>query len=60
MNGVVKARLQRRRHIILEQPLGSEMLDQPELADVRKYLQDGVLVKVRFDGCMVGHVNPDT
>ena len=55
VNKTIKDRLRANRHIFMEQPLGSQVLDEPEMADVRKLVEDGTLLFIVVDGCMVGY-----
>ena len=55
VNKTIKDRLHANRHIFMEQPLGSQVLDEPEMADVRKLVEDGTLLFIVVDGCMVGY-----
>lgn len=52
----IKDRLSANRHIFMEQPLGSQVLDdEPEMSNVRKVVEDGTLLYIVADGCMVGY-----
>ena len=55
VNKVVKDRIKANRHVFVEQPLGSQWLEEEELADVVQLLQNGDLVSIRVDGCQVGY-----
>ena len=55
VNKTVKDRINAHRHVFLEQPYGSQSLDEPEMSDVKKMLDDGKLVMIIVDGCMVGY-----
>ena len=44
-------------YFILEKPLGSRILDEPEMSSVRKLIDDGAIYRVRADGCAVGYVD---
>ena len=55
VNKTIKDRVRANRHIFMEQPLGSQVLDEPEMADVRKMVEDGTLLFLVVDGCMVGY-----
>ena len=55
VNKVVKDRVKANRHVFVEQPLGSQWLEEEELADVVQLLQNGDLVSIRVDGCQVGY-----
>ena len=50
VNKVVKDRVKANRHVFVEQPLGSQWLEEEELADVVQLLQNGDLVSIRVDG----------
>ena len=59
-NKIVKDRIRAKRHVFIEQPLGSESLEEPEMADVKKMLEEGVLVMIVVDGCMVGYIDRES
>eukprot|EP00434_Breviolum_minutum_P011223 symbB.v1.2.009904.t1/scaffold605.1/size182108/4 len=60
VNKIVKDRIRAKRHVFIEQPLGSESLEEPEMADVKKMLEEGVLVMIVVDGCMVGYIDRES
>ena len=45
------------RHILLEQPLDSELLDIEEFAEVRSLIENGTLMMAVSDGCQLGYVD---
>ena len=47
-------------HIVMENPTGSSYLREPEMKDVAKMIEDGILHVAKFHGCMVGYSHPDT
>lgn len=55
VNKTVKDRIRAKRHVFIEQPLGSESLQEPEMADVLEMVNDGRLIFIKVDGCMVGY-----
>ena len=55
VNKTVKDRVKAKRHVFIEQPLGSESLQEPEMADVLEMVNDGRLIFIKVDGCMVGY-----
>eukprot|EP00435_Cladocopium_sp_Y103_P058473 s1160_g20.t1 len=55
VNKTIKDRLRANRHVFMEQPLGSQVLDEPEMSDVRQMVEDGTLLFIVVDGCMVGY-----
>ncbi|CAJ1448790.1 unnamed protein product, partial [Effrenium voratum] len=48
-------RLQAKRHVFIEQPLGSQSLDEPEMKPVKDYVDSGQLIYIKVDGCMMGY-----
>ncbi len=60
VNKVVKDRVRAQRHIFLEQPLGSQSLDEPEMSDVKNMVEEEKLIFIRVDGCMVGYVDAES
>ena len=55
VNKTVRDRVKANRHIFLEQPLGSQVLEEPEMSDVKRMVEDGTLLYLVVDGCMVGY-----
>ena len=55
VNKTVKDRVKAKRHVFVEQPLGSQWLEEPELADVRALLDSGDLILITVHGCQVGY-----
>ena len=60
VNKTVRDRIRAKRHVFLEQPLGSQSLDEPEMADVKKLIEDGSLMFITVDGCMVGYMDSES
>eukprot|EP00434_Breviolum_minutum_P038574 symbB.v1.2.034224.t1/scaffold4384.1/size41667/2 len=60
VNKLVRDRVRGRRHVFLEQPLGSKSLEEPEMADVKKLIEDGELLFIVVDGCMVGYKDAES
>lgn len=60
VNKLVRDRVRGRRHVFLEQPLGSKSLEEPEMADVKKLVEDGELLFIVVDGCMVGYKDAES
>lgn len=52
---MVKDRVKAKRHVFVEQPHGSESIEEPEMADVRALVEDGSLLALKVDGCQVGY-----
>lgn len=59
-NKTIKDRVKAKRHVFVEQPFGSESLDEPEMSDVKKMVDDGTLLFIKVDGCMVGYVDAES
>ena len=59
-NKIIKDRVKAKRHVFVEQPFGSESLDEPEMADVKKMVEEGTLLFIKVDGCMVGYVDAES
>ena len=55
VNKIVKDRIRAKRHVFIEQPLGSTWLKQPECSDILHLIQEGMLLVLRVDGCCVGY-----
>ena len=55
VNRVVVDRLKADRHVFVEQPYGSESINEPEMSDVRKYIEEGRLICLKVDGCQLGY-----
>eukprot|EP00435_Cladocopium_sp_Y103_P023477 s3323_g5.t1 len=53
VNKVIKDRVKAKRHVFVEQPYGSESIEEPEMADVRALVEDGSLLALKIDGCQV-------
>lgn len=60
VNKLVRDRVRGRRRVFLEQPLGSKSLEEPEMADVKKLIEDGELLFIVVDGCMVGYKDAES
>ena len=60
VNKTVKDRVRAQRHVFLEQPLGSQSLEEPEMADVRRLLDEGSLMFIKVDGCVVGYKDSES
>ena len=60
VNKITKDRIRAKRCIFIEQPLGSTWLKQPECADVLKYIDEGILLVLRVDGCQVGYKDAES
>ncbi|CAJ1330013.1 unnamed protein product [Effrenium voratum] len=48
-------RLQAKRHVFIEQPLGSQSLEEPEMKPVKDYVDSGQLIYIKVDGGMMGY-----
>ena len=44
----------------MEQPLGSQSINEPEMSDVKKMVEDGTLCLIVVDGCMVGYKDKES
>eukprot|EP00435_Cladocopium_sp_Y103_P024701 s85_g6.t1 len=51
---VIVGRVKAKRHVFIEQPVGSSWLEEEELAEVVELISDGILIQIRVDGCQVG------
>ena len=60
VNKITKDRIKAKRHVFIEQPLGSTWLKQPECADILKYIEDNTLLAIRVDGCQVGYKDAES
>ena len=60
VNKTIRDRVKGGRHVFMEQPLGSQSLDEPEMSDVKQMIQDGTLCFIVVDGCMVGHKDKES
>ena len=60
VNKTVVDRLKMKRHVFLEQPRGSQWLDEPEMADVKALINSGDLLMFEVDGCCVGYMDFET
>lgn len=60
VNKVVKDRVKAQRHVFLEQPLGSKSLEEPEMSDVKRMVEEEKLIFLRVDGCMVGYMDAES
>ena len=60
VNKLVRDRVRQKRHIFLEQPLGSQSIHEPEMADVKKLIEEGELIYLVVDGCMVGYKDAES
>ena len=60
VNKTVVDRLKMKRHVFLEQPRGSQWLDEPEMADVKALIDSGDLLMFEVDGCCVGYIDFET
>lgn len=52
---LIVQRVQARRHVLVEQPLGGEAYDQDEFMAVRALVSEGKLMWTTPDGCMLGY-----
>ena len=55
VNRAIRDRVRAKRHVFVEQPLGSTWLEEPEMADVNQMLQTGELILLKVDGCQLGY-----
>ena len=55
VNKVVVDRIKANRHVFVEQPYGSNSLDEPEMSGIRGLIEDGSLLVLEVDGCQVGY-----
>ena len=55
VNKTIRDRVKAGRHVFMEQPLGSQSINEPEMSDVKKMVEDGTLCLIVVDGCMVGY-----
>ena len=60
VNDTVVQRIKNKRHVFIEQPRGSQWLDEPELSGVRALLDSGDLVAISADGCQLGYMDRDS
>ena len=60
VNRIVRDRIKAKRHVFIEQPRGSEWLQQPETKDIQQMLTDGVLVRIEANGCQLGYFDKDS
>ena len=55
VNTTVKDRARANRHVFVEQPQGSQWLEEPEMKDVREMIDEGTLLKIDVHGCRRGY-----
>ena len=60
VNKTIRDRVKGGRHVFMEQPLGSQSLEEPEMSDVKGMIQDGTLCFIVVDGCMVGYKDKES
>eukprot|EP00435_Cladocopium_sp_Y103_P035729 s1670_g9.t1 len=60
VNKVIKQRLKAKRHVFVEQPWGSASLNEPGMEDVRNLIENGELIMIKVDGCMVGYQDAES
>ena len=59
-NKIVVARLKMKRRVFIEQPGGSQWVEEPEMTDVKRLIDTGELLKFIVDGCSVGYANQES
>ena len=57
---VCSTHVKRGRHILVEQPMGSLAMKQPEMQPLRDLKDEGLLYLVRVWGCQLGYVDEET
>ena len=60
VNKTIRDRVRAGRHVFMEQPLGSQSINEPEMGDVKKMVEDGTLCLIVVDGCMVGYKDKES
>eukprot|EP00435_Cladocopium_sp_Y103_P062124 s1878_g23.t1 len=55
VNKVIVDRVKANRHVFVEQPYGSESINEPEMKDVRNLIESGRLLMIKVDGCQLGY-----
>jgi len=60
VNKVIKDRVKAKRHVFVEQPYGSDSIEEPEMSDVRALIEDGSLYAFKVDGCQVGYYDKES
>ena len=60
VNKIIKERVKGKRHVFVEQPYGSDSIEEPEMTDVRKLVEDGSLLAIKVDGCQVGYFDKES
>ena len=55
VNKVITDRVKGKRHVFVEQPYGSDSIEEPEMAETRALIEDGSLMALKVDGCQVGY-----
>ncbi len=48
-------RVQRNRHVLVEQPRGTEAFGQPEMRETKGLIDKGILMEATPDGCALGY-----
>ena len=59
VNKTITDRVKAHRHVFVEQPRGSQWLEEPELAEVKKLIESGELLMYDVDGCCVGYADKE-
>jgi hypothetical protein len=52
---VIVGRVKAKQHVFVEQPAGSSWLEEEELVEVVKLIEEGSLITTGVDGCQVGY-----
>jgi len=60
VNRIIVGRVKACRHVFVEQPYGSESINEPEMTDVRKLIEAGRLLMIKVDGCQLGYKDQET
>ena len=55
VNRTIVDRVKAKRHVFVEQPYGSDSIEEPEFEETRKLIEDGSLLALKVDGCQVGY-----
>jgi hypothetical protein len=55
VNIIIVGRVKACRHVFVEQPYGSESINEPEMTDMRKLIEAGRLLMIKVDGCQLGY-----
>lgn len=53
-------RVARKRHVLIEQSLGSQVYDEPEMNPIRDLIDEGILFDIRSDGCALGYCDAES